>query len=140
MEVGRYSTGEVDWRQLRPGINARQTWQQTGLKNYHYVLETRCFCERDGQTQIYILNGVVVKAVDLGTGRDRRLDALPTIPDLFRLIDTLSAQHPDRLVIEHDRHLGYPTRIFADPSLRTADDETDHRISDLKLLIAPQEK
>lgn len=137
-DLDGYSVEDVDSGRVRPGMNGRQTWTLTGIRDYVYTLEARCYCDLPGRTRIYVLGGLVTKVVDLSTSREyvglRGLDAFPTIPELFGLIDTLVSQQPDRLTIEHDRWLGYPIRIFADPSRRLADDEIDYRVSDLKSL------
>lgn len=137
-ELKGYEAADPDWRRLEPGMNARQTWAQANMNDYVFILETHCYCPLPRRAKVYVLGDRVVQLEDLEGAKvitdPAILRATPTVTQLFRLMDRLARKQPDRLSFEHDRHLGYPTRVYADPSLRLADDETDYRLRDLKPL------
>ena len=90
------------------------------------------------KAQVYVWDGNVVQVVDLETDKaftkPSTIERYPTVAALFDEIDTALPRNPDRIEIEHNRYLGYPSRIFIDPSLRTADDELDYKLGDFYLL------
>ncbi len=136
-EPERYRPIEVESGMLRPGVTARQSWQLTGLRNYQYRLQAQCLCALHGSSKVTVLGGNVV-AVEDENGRAR--DVTPAqmqrlrIEALLALIGRYASSQPDSMSWRLNRYLGYPERIFIDPSLRLADDEIDYVISDLRQL------
>lgn len=136
--VEGYHAVDPDWRQIRPGISARHSWQQNAIDDYRYRLTVQCLCGLHGASEVYVIGGRVVKVED-ENGRARPLSLADirhlSVPGLFALIDRYAAQQPDRMSWRLHRTLGYPERIVVDPSYRLADDELDYRISSLQLLV-----
>ena len=63
----------------------------------------------------------------------RHLERYSTIERLFEFIRTALAQQPVHIEIEYDPTLGYPRRVYIDPSWVT-DDEHVFVVEDLKIL------
>ena len=139
--AGSFVLVDIDDRYLQRGITARDTWRLNDLRNYAYTLSTLCYCDLIPSARIYVWEGEIAQVVDLTTDEaltdPKLLRKYPTIETLFERIDAGLEHHPHRVDIEHDRYLGYPTRILIDPSRQTADDETDHRISDFYRVERP---
>ena len=136
--VSGYQAVDVDWKQLRPGISALDSWRQAGLRSYQYRLRAQCQCPLNGDSTVYVIDGVVVR-VEADNGQPRNLtDALKQrlhIPALHTMISRYAAQQPDRMAWKLNRYLGYPEMIDIDPSYRIADDEIHYTLSDFKVLV-----
>ncbi len=136
--IDGYHAKDMDWKKLRPGVYARDSWRQSAISSYRYHLQVRCLCPLDGGSTVYVVEDRVVK-VENNQGETRQLpvDLMQslTIPGLYALIDRYAAQQPDRMAWKLNRHLGYPEVIEIDPSYRVADDEIYYVLSDFKVLI-----
>ncbi len=137
MPLERYQAVEIQSQDLRPGLNARQSWRQSDVADYRYQLTARCLCAYHGSSRVYVVDRQVVRVED-ESGRPRPMDARGMqdlrIEALFSLIDRYASQQPDGIEVRMNRYLGYPERIRIDPSYRLADDEIDLTITNFQLL------
>lgn len=115
---------------------AEQRWGKSGLVNYRYTLQVRCFCPPplNEQLVVEVRNGATVRISTKASGEEvpsALLREAGTIPGLFQIIHTAHERSADRLDVSYNEALGYPTRITIDDSTWSIDDESDYRISDL---------
>ena len=127
---------EVNVDQKFWGIPAREIWSQTALTDYAYTLEQQCYCTLPAKSRVYIANNKVLAVKDLSTNHwlKKDLNNFKTINQLFDFIDEIVSKKPDSHQVVLDKHLGFPTLVEINPRYRTADDEINFRISDLKSL------
>ena len=119
------------------GLSARDNWERNPHEHYRYTLHRQCYCPTPKDVRVEVVAGQVTRVTDLASGKDvapRLLSAYAGIDELLARIDAAVQRRPDSLRIEYDRHLGYPKRVYIDPSYRVADDETDYRIEDVTIL------
>ena len=106
---------------------ARARWQAQHQDSYSFELNRNCFCVLGGRRMtVSVRAGAVVGAVYLdasGPVEPALLSYIPTVPDLFDLIQDALDRHAASFLAEYDPGLGYPTRIEIDYSATTADDE-----------------
>jgi uncharacterized protein DUF6174 len=135
----KYHIETINQQSTSPGLNARGTWKQNKLSNYVFTLSADCYCRLAKKAQIFVINDTVVKVINLDNGQTllnkHDLNNYKTINQLFELIDEALSKPFDKINIEHDRYLGYPTKIYIDPSIKQMDNETRFVISNLKLLV-----
>jgi len=135
--IDGYVAAEIDGKQLRPGVQARDSWRQVAPSDYQYRLRAQCQCPLNGISTVYVIEGRVARVED-DAGRQRSLpDELQqtlTIPALHALIDRYAASQPDRMAWQLNRYLGYPERIEIDPAYRIADDEVRYSLDDFRIL------
>ena len=127
---------EVNVAQRHWGIPAREIWSQTALTDYAYTLEQQCYCPLPAKSRVYVSNNKVFAVKDLSTNHwlKKDLNNFKTINQLFDFIDEIVSKKPDSHQVVLDKHLGFPTLVEINPRYRTADDEINFRISDLKSL------
>jgi len=115
---------------------ARATWQAHNRDSYSFELNRNCFCVLGGRRMtVSVRAGVVVGADYLdasGPVEPTLLSYIPTVPDLFDLIQDALDRNAASFLAEYDRDLGYPTRIEIDYSATTADDEVAFSLRSLK--------
>jgi len=84
----------------------------------------------------------VLKVQDLDSGKTyadkEQLQKYKTINQLIDHITNTLQNHADKIFIDHDRYLGFPSKVFIDPSKSQIDDETNITIKNLNLLITEQ--
>jgi hypothetical protein len=119
---------------------ARARWQALGSESYSFDLDRGCFCVLAGRRiTITVQNGAVL-AAEYQDSKDAvesvLLTYLPTVPDLFDLIQDAFDRNAASLVVSYDPSYSYPTRIEIDYSATTADDQISLTISDLAFLPA----
>jgi hypothetical protein len=106
---------------------ARARWQARNQDSYNFELNRNCFCVLGGRRMtVSVRAGVVVGAVYLdasGPVEPALLSFIPTVPDLFDLIQNALEKGVASFLAEYDPDLGYPTRIEIDYSATAADDE-----------------
>ncbi len=117
---------------------ARSRWRAAAISDYRYELRRVCFCPPDlvGPFALTVRGGALSSVVDLGTGMavsptPRRH---PTIEELFDEIDAALDRDPDRIEIDYDPALGYPTRIAIDYVAMAIDDEVTYSATGLSRL------
>ena len=106
---------------------AKARWRTNGAVAYQYELNRSCFCILAGRwMNITVDPGGVLFAefVDPRAGVEAALlSYVPTVPDLFDLIEDALDRRAAYFSAEYDPVYGYPTRIEIDYSSAAADDE-----------------
>ena len=106
---------------------ARVRWRAQGIESYSYELNRSCFCVFGGRRMtVTVQNGVVTEAgyVDSGNAVETALlTYVPTIPDLFDLLEAALEGSPAYFFASYDPIDGHPTRIEIDYSANAIDDE-----------------
>jgi len=104
-----------------------QKWASQKIRDYSYTLRIGCFCPPEITSPVLVeVRGGTTKSVSyVSDGRQatnelfRKAD---TIEELFSVIRESIDQKVDKLTVEYDPSLGYPTEISIDP-IETAIDE-----------------
>lgn len=121
---------------------ARARWAAQGGENYTVELTRSCECILAGRRMLVtVQNGSVASAEYFESGdpvAGAELSYVPTVEDLFDLIEDALAQPAAAFLATYDEQYGYPTRIEIDPSATTADDEVSWSVRDLVLLSSLQ--
>jgi len=96
---------------------AKERWENAGLVDYQLEVRLSCFCPGAFPvfTRLQVQAGEVVAAEPLEAtqGSDQiPLDAWPTVPDVFGLIEGASHQSGiEEIEAQYHPTLGYPTRV-----------------------------
>jgi len=140
--LNNYQIKPVDYDNISTGVNAQKTWKKNNFTNYVYTIKNKCFCDIAKRAKVFVFNDSVFKILDLDNGKiytdKEQLQKYKTINQIFEDINLSLQVHADKLYIDHDRYLGFPSKVFIDPSKSQIDDETNITISDLNLLITEQ--
>lgn len=116
---------------------ARARWHAQGSDSYTVELTRGCFCVLGGRRMtVTVKHGAVVGADYLDSGgpvETALLTYIPTIPDLFDLIQDALDRRPASFLAIYDPTYGYPTRVEIDFSASVADDELAITARDLLL-------
>ncbi|HLP92254.1 MAG TPA: DUF6174 domain-containing protein [Nostocaceae cyanobacterium] len=112
-------------QQLR--VNQR-LWNRQNITNYRYTLTRSCFCAPEAREPVVVevRNGQTVSVTSVATGQSvdpELFKQYDTIPELFKVIQDAIAKKADRLDIQYEPKLGYPTQINIDYSFQIADEE-----------------
>lgn len=102
------------------------TWRAKGPKAYAYRLAQLCFCAPDftATYRVEVASGQVVGIRNAETGAPPPTDYhARTVPELFAVIYDAVDRDADRIEVEYDPTLGYPTTIFIDYEEQAADEE-----------------
>jgi hypothetical protein len=106
---------------------ARERWRIQGSATYSYEINRSCFCVFGGRRMtVTVQSGSVSGAdyLDSGTAVEAALlTYVPTIPDLFDLIEAALEQRAAYFFARYDSEYGYPTKIDIDYSVNAIDDE-----------------
>jgi len=117
---------------------ARARWRAQNQDSYSVELSRSCFCLLGGRSmRLTVKGGAVVAAefTDSGSPVDEALlTYIPTVPDLFDLIQDALDRRAASFWAEYDPSFGYPTRIEIDYSATTADDEVAYSARGLVFL------
>ncbi len=131
------STGPSQQARLDQAI---ALWQSHQLVSYQFELTRNCFCVLGGQViLVTVENGTIKTAASEPSGAaiDAELIAyLPTIPDLFDIVQDALDRPVARLLVTYDATLGYPTRIELDYIAEAIDDESTTIVRNLTALRA----
>lgn len=106
----------------------RNLWNKQNISNYRYTLSNSCFCLPDarGPVIIEVRNGQTTSITSVETGQPVNpefFNNYNTIPKLFNLIQDAINRRADRLDVDYNARLGYPTQISVDYSFQIADEE-----------------
>ena len=120
---------------------ARARWLALGSQSYSYDVSRNCFCLLGGRRMtVTVRDGAVVGAALQDSGDDvdaGLLSYVPTVADLFDLIQDALDRKAAYFSAEYDQTFGFPTRIEIDYSSSAADDEIAISARDLLPLAAP---
>lgn len=133
-----YTIQDIRWNEIGRATSARGTWEQNSIRDYVFEVETRCYCPLARNARVYVIQDKVELVEDLETSliysTPAALRGYRTIRQYLDLIDETTRRHPDRLMLRHNRYLGYPEHFEADPSYFVADDEIYFEIQNVRLL------
>jgi|KBSSwiStaDraftv2_1062776.scaffolds.fasta_scaffold28823_5 hypothetical protein len=120
---------------------ARTRWRALGSQSYTYDVNRSCFCLLGGRRMMVTVQAGQVTAAefqDSGAGVEPALlSYVPTIADLFDMIEDALNRHASYFSAEYDPSYGYPTRIEIDYSSSATDDEVAISARDLLPLTTP---
>ncbi len=106
---------------------ARARWRDQGGEAYSYELTRNCFCVFGGRRMVVTVKQGTVTAADYldsdGSVEAALLTYIPTIPDLFDLVEGALAGPAAYFFASYDPTYGYPNRIEIDYSANAVDDE-----------------
>jgi hypothetical protein len=106
---------------------ARARWRALGSESYRYEVNRSCFCLLGGRLMtVTVKAGTVTAAEFQDSGADVEaalLSYVPTVADLFDLIEDALERKASYFSADYDPSYGYPVRIEIDYSSSTADDE-----------------
>jgi hypothetical protein len=114
-----------------------QKWAAHNISDYSYTLRIGCFCPQEITSPVVVevrnRTTVSVKYVDSGQpASNSSFDKANTVEDLFAIVRGAISQKADKLTVEYDPSLGYPTQISIDPIKDAVDEETAYTVSYLK--------
>lgn len=121
-------------------VAARARWDANSGPAYSYQVDRDCECVLAGRVMtVTVLRGAVTAASyeDSGSAVDQALLAyVPTVPDLFDLIQDALDRKAAYLAVRYDPTYGYPTHIQIDYSVNAVDDEVLLNLRDLTFFAA----
>lgn len=133
-----YKIIPVDYLKISIASNVRDTWKQNNFNHYVYNAINKCLCDMAKRVKIFVYNNEIVKILDLDKGstplEKSEFEKYKTIDEYVVFINDALQKPVDKVYIDYDRHLGFPSKIFIDPNKRLADNETNIDISNLNLL------
>ena len=113
--------------------NKQETkWIAQNIKNYSYTLRINCYCapERNGPNLIKVIDNKIT-LVNGQPYNPNLTGTLPTVTELFNIIQTKLAQRPFQQSLAYHPTLGYPTSVYFDMDERIADEEVGYIIENL---------
>lgn len=120
---------------------ARTRWRALGSQSYTYEVNRSCFCLLGGRLMSVTVQAGQVTAAefqDSGAGVETALlSYVPTIADLFDMIEDALNRNASYFAVTYDPGYGYPTRIEIDYSSSAVDDEVAISARDLLPLTTP---
>ena len=107
---------------------ARTRWNDAGPRDYSYDVRWACFCGGPvGRwIRVTVVDGAVVEGRYLDTDNIvefRYWKDLPTVPDLFDLVEGILGESPDRFDVLYNRDDGHPILLVVDRLENAVDDE-----------------
>ncbi len=137
--LDNYQIIPIDYQNISAAENVRDTWKKNNITSYVFNIINKCFCDIAIRARIFVHNNKIVKILDLDKGNapldKSKFHHYKTIDEYIVFINNILKNPVDKVYIDHDRHLGFPSKIFIDPNKRQADDETNIDISHLSILI-----
>ena len=116
-------------------LNANQL-KFSDLQDYTYTISRNCFCPEEfrGPFIVTILNGEISAATYEETAKpvDLADHSIPTIVDLFGLIDEACTTPTAGLSVVYNADMGYPESLYVDKNECIADEETSYSVSALE--------
>jgi hypothetical protein len=120
---------------------ARARWRALGSESYSYEVNRSCFCLLGGRRMTVTVQAGAVTAAEFqdsgGNVEAALLSYVPTVADLFDLIEDALNRKASYFSANYDPSYGYPTRIEIDYSSALADDELAISTRDLLPLTTP---
>jgi hypothetical protein len=111
--------------------SARGRWEAAGIDDYTIELEQICFCAFVGRARLTVRNDVVVRTESVQTGESldpQVAEWLPTVDELFALVDEAIARGAARVDAVYSPSFGYPVSVSLDYRLEVADDEVAYSV------------
>ena len=107
----------------------------SNLQNYDMRIQRSCYCYGDALDPylLSVRNGITTSVTNELTGELMNLDdyryRLPTITDLFDIIDTACTKPYANLFVTYDADGGYPTSVGYDKNECIADEENSYTVT-----------
>lgn len=118
-------TGEIEIAQKR--------WEAANIETYSADIERICFCPPPSKYTIVVDSDSLTKVINSETGEEIAEDyGYSTVDELFQWLLEAASRNPQKLELEFDDKLGYPTLIDYNQSDGIADEEMLIRILDLR--------
>jgi len=140
--ASNYQIIPINYQKLSIAANVRDTWALNNITSYVYTILNKCFCEIAIRARVFVFDNKIIKILDLDKANAEldpsEFEKYKTIDEHIAFINNTLKKPVDKVYIDHDRHLGFPSKIFIDPNKRQADDETNINISNLALLVLEQ--
>lgn len=112
---------------------AQKRWEATGIESYSADVERICFCPPPRRYTMVVEAGTLIQIIDRETGEEaEQVNGFQTIDELFEWLLEAASREPEKLDIDFNRDLGYPTLIDYNQSDRIADEELFIRILDFQ--------
>lgn len=119
---------------------AKAKWHSAAIHDYQYTLAKSCFCvssaeQAGGGTYVVtVKDDVVESAREKDSGEplsDAQASSLPTVDELFVIIEDAYERDADEVIVEYDAERGFPSRTSVDEDKALADEEFGYLVSDL---------
>ena len=107
----------------------------SGFDNYDMRIQRSCYCYGNALDPylLSVRNGITTSVTNERTGEAMNLDdyryRLPTITDLFDIIDTACTKPYANLFVTYDADRGYPTSVGYDKNECIADEENSYTVT-----------
>ena len=116
-------------------VRHRDRWVRQQVVDYRFTYDVTCLCEAtDDPIEIEVRGSLLASAAYADTDQPvpGSLQAsLPTIDDLFTMIEQAIDQRVHLIEVSYHPTMGYPTRISIDNSFNVAADEVVHVVREL---------
>jgi hypothetical protein len=132
---------EDDDPERRRDFHAHRTlWQTLELDDYDFVLRRACFCPPalSYPTRVEVRDGAVVAATGIESGESVPVDEVPTIDDLFDIIESALEDEWELVDVTYDPERGFPTAATLDPGGGVVDAGVDYEVRDVVAAEAEQ--
>ena len=110
---------------------AREKWAAFQNGDYSYTVTRSCFCGNAGTYWIQVVGGeitIVQRVEDHEYLPEDQFEYLPTVEDLFDLIDRALREGADEVQYAFDPDAGYPSSITIDWIRPAVDDEIHYSV------------
>jgi hypothetical protein len=106
---------------------ARLRWNRVGPRDYAFEFTPNCFCALGGQRiRVTVDDGAVIRARMLNTDSPvaaHLFATIPTIPELFDIIENAFSRNAHRVEASYDGSYGYPVNVAIDYDKDAIDEE-----------------
>lgn len=110
---------------------AEEQWKGTNIQDYQAEVEQICFCPPPFRYTMVVEDGEIVQIRDSETGDTvEHIEGYSTIDERFTWLKQIAPHNPQKLELEFNSDLGYPTLIDYNQSNSIADEELFFQILD----------
>jgi len=111
---------------------AREKWSAYQDGDYSFTVTRSCFCANAGTYWVQVVDGditIVQRVQDHEYLPEEQFEGIPTVDDLFNLIDRALRESADDVQYAFDPDAGYPSSITIDWYRQAIDDEIHYSVS-----------
>ena len=126
------ASGCIENRLTTPSGQLQTAWSKWALTHpasYQMTYQKLCFCGETRAVIIVFRNGAIESAKYLDTGATAPTAGLPSVDDVFNIINDAVSRNAATINASYDATLGYPVSVFIDYFANAADDELTITIS-----------
>lgn len=119
---------------------AKQTWQNAGIQNYRFTLQTICFCIPEEAIRVVVTNGQVSSATFVPSGAPLgagRLNTIKSLSGLFDTADQAYARGAAQVRFTGNGQYGYIENLYIDYDAMIADEEIGYTVTDFAVDAIP---